>query len=113
MTKDRSFHDYVVYDLLGDISGIASRAMFGGWAIYRDGFVFGLILSGELYFKVDDDNRSEYEQMGGSHPFVYAKKAGEPITMSYWLVPEEILEDKERLHRLIERSVGISRGKKA
>ena len=112
MTRDRSFHDYVVYDLLGDISGIASRAMFGGWAIYKNGIVFGLILSGELYFKVDDSNRREFEQMESSHPFVYAKKAGKPITMSYWLVSGEILEDRERLYRLIEKSVSISRRKK-
>ena len=34
MPKDQSFHDYVVNDVLVGISGITSRAMFGGWGIY-------------------------------------------------------------------------------
>lgn len=108
MTNDKSFHDYIVYDLLGNIPGIASRAMFGGWAIYKNGSIFGIIASGELYFKVDVENRLEFERMG-SHPFVYAKHNGKPVTMSYWLVPEDVMEDREKLCDLMEKSVSISR----
>ena len=111
MPKDTSFHDYVVFDLLADIQGITSRAMFGGWAIYENEAIFGIIVEGELYFKVDDNNRSEFER-AGSHPFVYTKRDGKPITMSYWLVPEDITEDRERLRDLVERSVAISRAQK-
>ncbi len=112
MAKDRSFHDYIVYDLLGDVPGITSRTMFGGWAIYKNGTIFGIIVAAELYFKVDGENRSEFEQ-AASHPFVYAKSDGKSITMSYWLVPEEIMEDKERFYNLIEKSVAISRKRKS
>ena len=107
MTSDKSFHDYVVYDLLGNIPGVASRAMFGGWAIYKNGLIFGIIAGGELYFKVDAGNRPEFERMG-SHPFVYTGHK-KPVTMSYWLVPEDVLEDRERLRDLMEKSVAITR----
>lgn len=107
MTGDKSFHDYVVHDLLGNISGIASRAMFGGWGIYKSKLIFGIIAGGELYFKVGIENRSEFERMG-SHPFVYTGHK-KPVTMSYWLVPEDVLEDRERLRDLMEKSVSITR----
>lgn len=111
MAKDTSFHDYIVYDILEELRGITSRAMFGGWAIYKDGIVFGIILEGELYFKVDDGNRPEFERME-SHPFVYSKKDGKPIALSYWLVPSEIMEDRERLYDWIAKSVAASQKKK-
>lgn len=107
MMKDKSFHDYIIYDLLGDVPDITSQAMFGGWAIYKKGIIFGIITAGELYFKVDEENRPEFERME-SHPFVYSKNDGKPITMSYWFVPEDIMEDKEKFYNLIEKSVNVS-----
>lgn len=74
--KDKSFHDYIVYDILGILTGITSKAMFGGWAIYNGGTIFGI---------------------------------NKRIAMSYWLVPEEIIEDREKLVVLIEQSVAVSR----
>ena len=107
MSKDLSFHDYVVHDLLKPVRGISSRAMFGGWGIYQNGLIFGIIVDGELYFKVDDTNRAEYEHLG-SHPFVYAGKNDRPTTMSYWLVPEEIMENEEKLIEWVGWSVQAS-----
>jgi len=107
MTKDRSFHEYVVKDLLGNISGITSRAMFGGLALYRDGTIFGIVADSELYFKVDDGNRAEYEA-GMSHPFTYTRSDGKKVSMSYWLVPAEFMDDRDGLLALIEKSVAVS-----
>jgi len=45
------FVTYVIEDVLGDIPGITSRAMFGGYGIYRDGIIFSLIAFNQLYFK--------------------------------------------------------------
>ena len=38
-----SFHEYVIGDVLGHISGITSRKMFGGYGIYLDGVIFAII----------------------------------------------------------------------
>jgi DNA transformation protein len=86
------------------IRGITSRAMFGGWAVYRNGAIFAIIFDGEVYFKIGDRNRQEFEGIK-SHPFVYAKDKGTPIVTAYWLVPEEVLEDRERLCALVDNSV--------
>ena len=102
MPRDTSFHDYVM-DLLDDIPGITSRAMFSGWGIYKNKVFFALISNGELYFKVGEGNRADFEHQK-SHPFVYNNK-GKKTMMSYWLVPEEILEDPEVLFEWVEKAV--------
>lgn len=103
-TKDRSFADYVLRDVLSGVRGIRSRAMFGGWGIYKDGVFFALIADGELYFKADDANRADFEA-AGSKPFRYARKGRAAVTMSYWQVPEDVLERKDEIGRWVARSV--------
>lgn len=99
-----SFHDYVVRDLLAGLPGITSKRMFGGWGLYKAGVIFGIIVNGELYFKVDESNQKEYEVLG-SRPFVYTKKAGKPVSMSYWFVPGAVLENRPKLYAWVEQSV--------
>lgn len=108
--RDTSFRDYIVEDVLGELEGIAAKGMFGGWGVYHNGIIFGLILGDELYFKVDDTNRALYEALD-SHPFTYEKQ-GKTFTLSYWSVPEQVMEDKERLYDLVDLSVAVSKNKK-
>jgi len=108
--KNDEFAEYVLGDVLGDIPGVTSRKMFGGWGIYKDGTFFALIADGGLYFKVDDSTRKNYEALG-SKPFVYDSR-GKKVTMSYWLLPEEIIEDKDVLFEWVEKSVAAGRNNK-
>src|SRR5687767_3496184 len=105
MKADQSFHDYVVRDLLSSLPNITSQSMFGGWGLYQNDVIFGIIVAGELYFKVDESNQGQFER-AGSHPFVYSQ-GGQSITMSYWLVPEEIMEEKEKLSDWVESSMRV------
>lgn len=82
--------------------------MFGGWGIYKDGVIFAIIADGELYFKVDDSNRADFEKLH-SHPFVYSQQKNKQITMSYWLLPEKVMEDDKELAQWVGRSVDASR----
>ncbi|MBL8628688.1 MAG: TfoX/Sxy family protein [Rhodospirillaceae bacterium] len=91
---DTSFKDYVV-DQLAIFGGVSARAMFGGFGIYKAGVMFGLIASDELFFKVDEVNRPDYEARK-SQPFVYDGK-NKPISMSYWRVPDDVLENPDDL----------------
>ncbi|MEK7559368.1 MAG: TfoX/Sxy family protein [Patescibacteria group bacterium] len=104
--SDRSFHGFVIEEVLREIPGITSRSMFGGWGIYKDGIFFALIADNQLYFKVDDSNKKDYQNLG-SEPFVYESKHGK-MTMSYWLLPEEVMSDKERLKDWVDKSVEAS-----
>ncbi len=94
--QKQSFHAYVINDVLGGILGITSRAMFSGFGLYKDGVIFGIIAENELYFKVDDSNRADYESRG-MKPFTYQMPGGKVYSMSYYQVPEEIREQKHEI----------------
>jgi DNA transformation protein len=73
------------------IGRVAARAMFGGWGVYREGRMFGLIAEDTLYLKVDDANRPAFEAEGLG-PFVYEGKS-KRVAMSYFEVPPAALDD--------------------
>ena len=84
-------------DTLSDLGDVRSRAMFGGYGIYHDGVMVGLIASGVFYLKVDDGNRGAFEAEG-SKPFTYRRKGQpKPVAMSYWEVPVDVLESRDAL----------------
>lgn len=95
-----------VMEYLAPLGGMSARAMFGGHGIYCHGQIFAIIADGELYFKVGDDNRADYEE-AGSHPFQYDGK-GKVITMSYWSLPEDVLSDPAQLKQWVRRSLEVS-----
>lgn len=72
------------------------RAMFGGVGLFRHGLMFAIVTGEEqLYFKVDDENRGDFETEGMT-PFTYRGKK-RPVTMSYWQAPERLYDDAEEL----------------
>lgn len=105
--RDQSFHDFVVGELLSDIPHLSSRAMFGGWGLYSDGKIFGIISDSTLYFKVDDSNRELFESLD-SGPFTFEKKGGRAVSLSYWLVPEEVYDDRELLAALADSAIAVA-----
>lgn len=76
--------------------------MFGGYGIFHEGLMFALIADDTLYFKVDESNRDMYEKTK-SNPF--------PHGISYWEVPVEIMEDKDRLGEWARISIDIAHRK--
>ncbi len=107
MARDTSYRDYIVYDLLQDETEISTRGMFGGFAFYKNGIVFGILIGDKLYFKVGELNKNDYLQYG-SEPFTYAKKNGDVTLTSYWEVPVDVLDDREMLSQWITKSVTMS-----
>ena len=87
------FREFVL-DQLVRVPQLRAKAMFGGVGLYSGDAFFGIVAADELFFKVDDSNRAAYEA-AGSEPFrpVIAR----PVSMSYWRVPIEVLEDTGEL----------------
>lgn len=109
--KKSDFAEYVVHDLLGQISRITARAMFGGHGLYKGGVIFGIIADGQLYFKTDEKTSKKYKKLGSS-PFTYSKGKVKSITMSYWELPAEIMDDPEELKKWVLESSRISKQSK-
>lgn len=107
MAVNEGFKDYVV-DQLEQLGWVTIKKMFGGAGIYYDGIIFGLLADDVLYFKVDDSNRSDYEQTG-MEPF--QPFADKPMVMPYYEVPVEILENKELLSDWARKALLASKNK--
>jgi DNA transformation protein len=82
-----------VLELLEPLGRCNARRMFGGYGIYGDGLMFGLVFDGRLFLKVDDENREQF-RAADCQPFVYHGQK-QPIEVSYWSVPESALESSE------------------
>ncbi|HEY9183568.1 MAG TPA: TfoX/Sxy family protein [Gammaproteobacteria bacterium] len=89
------FRDFVL-DQLARVPELRSKRMFGGIGLYSGDRFFGIVAADELFFKVDDSNRAAYEAVG-SEPFRPLADPKRPVSMSYWRVPIEVLEDPAEL----------------
>jgi len=91
--------------LLGDARG---RPMFGGYGVYLDGLIIGIIAFDAFYLKVDDENRPDFEA-AGSAPFSYDTKSGTNTMPAYWEVPADVLDDSDQLRAWALKSLAVSR----
>ena len=108
MPVSEGYLTYVLDQLRPIVPGIRVRRMFGGVGLYATDLFFAVIDDDVLYLKVDDATRGEYEARG-MPPF-------SPIeghaSMNYSQLPEEILEEREELHRWTSRSLDVARSAK-
>ncbi len=96
MTMGPGFRDYLL-DQLKTLGPVEAKRMFGGGGLFRDGAMFGLIADDVLYLKADEQNQADFEDRGMG-PFTYEKKGRkEPVKLSYWECPPDVLEDPEEL----------------
>ena len=100
-----SFKDFVL-DQLSGLPDVRAKAMFGGHGLYQADRFFGILMDGRLYFKADEKSRTAYLERGMG-PFVY-EKARRTLTMSYFEVPAEVLENREELMAWTNRAIQAS-----
>lgn len=106
MAMNSDFADEAVERLQRVVPGLRARRMFGGVGLYSGELFFGIVAFDQLWFKVDDTNRSDYEVrgMGPFKPF-----PDRPTAMSYFEVPADLLDDAEELRVWALRSVAVAR----
>ena len=99
MTTSPEFQAYIV-DLLMPHYPITTRKMFGGVGIFCEYGMFALITGDdELFFKVDDENKGDYE----------AASMSQFMTMPYYQAPIEVLESSDALGIWLAKSVDAAR----
>lgn len=97
-----------VLEQLGRVTPVTARSMFGGVGLYAEGLFFALIAEDRLYFKVDDTNRPDFEQLG-MEPF---RPFGEDSAMSYYEVPADVVEDPAQLAPWLRKAIDVAAGAK-
>jgi len=95
-------------DQLAPLGAARGRPMFGGYGVYLDGLIIGIIAFDSFYLKVDDQNRPDFEAAGSS-PFSYDTKSGTNTITGYWEVPADVLDDSDQLRAWALKSLAVSR----
>jgi len=98
---------YIANDILSELGDVKIRRLFGGHGFYLNGKIFGIEANGKIYFKVTDGNRADYEE-AGCEPFHYSRKDKGAVSMSYWEVPEDVLENREKAVQWARKAIQAS-----
>ena len=97
------FVDYVV-ELMAAWAAVTARKMFGGYGLYREGLMFGLIVEDELFLKADANNAMQFER-AGSQPFVYQSR-DRTVQLSYWSAPPASLDSPAEMGEWCQSAYG-------
>ncbi|HKP58789.1 MAG TPA: TfoX/Sxy family protein [Polyangiales bacterium] len=95
MAVTSSYLTYVL-DQLSGLGEVVAKRMFGGIGLYSGGAFFGLIDDDIVYLRVDDASRPEFVARG-MPAFRPVRSKPELVSVSYYQVPGEVLEDAEQL----------------
>ena len=104
LTQEATNASEILVQTLSDLGKVNSRKMFGGYGIFENGAMFALITpEGKIHFKVNQSNQKRFEDMG-------AQKHGK---MPYFEVPQDVLQNKQKLHEWARDSIDIAHSSKA
>jgi len=89
-----------------------ARRMFGGYGIYHQDLMCGLVADDVLYLKADKDSIPAFAEQG--LPAFEYEKNGKKIKMSYYTAPEEIFDEPEKAREWAVRAFEAAlRGKRS
>ena len=91
-----------VTEALAFFGPITARKMFGGYGIYHNNLMFGLVADDTLYLKADKKSAPLFRELS-LEQFEYDKK-GKPVKMSYYLAPDDVFEDPSAAHTWATRA---------
>jgi DNA transformation protein len=88
----QEFCDYLC-EVFEPFAPVQGKRMFGGYGLFVDKLMFGLVADNSLYLKVDEASKTDFLKLD-LQPFTYVKN-NKPMQMSYYQAPEEIYEDNQ------------------
>ncbi len=106
MVVSVNYRAFILEQLGRVLPAVRARGMFGGVGVYSADVFFALMDNDTLYFKVDDETRSEFASIGMG-PFRPFGDGGE--VMQYYEVSAELIEDTEQLASWAEKAVAVAR----
>jgi DNA transformation protein and related proteins len=100
--------DYLAYvlDQLDPLGAVSSRRMFGGAGLYCEEHFFALIAADTLYLRVGDANRARFTTRGMAQFRPWPERP--QLSMNYYEVPPEVLEDAAELSAWARESVAVA-----
>ncbi len=103
--------DYLAYvlDQLAPLGDVSPRRMFGGAGLYCGEDFFALIAGETLYLRVGDANRARFTARGMAQFRPWPDRP--QLSMNYYEVPPEVLEDAAALSEWARESVAVAQAK--
>jgi len=98
--------------MLTPLGPVKAQAMFGGWGVFLDDLMFGLIVGENLYLKVDAESRPIFAEAGGT-AFTYPRGDGASVEMSYWTPPAAASASAKAMAPWAERGLAAARRERA
>ena len=102
-------------DLFAFFGTVIARRMFGGLGLFAGDVMIGIVIKDRNYLKTDENTREAFVAEGAG-PFVYAKRTGQEISLSYYEIPDRLYDEPEefaewvrRAHEVAERSPSVQR----
>jgi DNA transformation protein len=93
---------------LAPLGRVTMRRMFGKTGVFCDGLMFGMVTDDALYFRVDDHNRTAFEEAAAFPPLSYEKK-GCIIDLSFWRAPERLFDEPDELVSWAQAALAAAR----
>lgn len=95
MVASASFAEFL-REQLAPLGHVTMRRMFGKTGVFCQGVMFGMVTEDTLYVRVDVHNRETFREAKAHPPLSYAKK-GASIDLSFWRVPERLIDEPDEL----------------
>lgn len=97
-------NDFVEFlkEVFSNFGPVSARRMFGGYGLYYDGLMFGLVAQDTLYLKADAENQHFFDAEG-LEKFTY-EKSGKTFSIAYFQAPDAIFDDSDEAALWAQRS---------
>ena len=95
MVASDSFTEFL-REQLEPLGRVTMRRMFGAIGVFCQGVMFGVVTDDALYVRVDDHNKAIFEEAEAAPPLSYEKQ-GRTIDLSFWRVPDRLLDEPDEL----------------
>lgn len=102
MMKGRSEFVAHLGEVFEDFGAVSARPMFGGYGVYHEGLMFGLVADDVLYLKADRESEHHFLDHG-LQQFEYFKN-GKPTKMSYFMAPADIYDNRMEARKWATRA---------
>jgi DNA transformation protein len=98
-----------IQDLFQSVGPVTIKRLFGGKGIYVDGMIVACYLRDELMLKGDNEAAPLYEAAGSRRWTYTHNKSNKPVSMPYWPIPPEALDDPDEAAKWIRIAVEAAR----
>src|SRR5262245_29609201 len=77
---------------LAPLGAVSVRRMFGKSGVFVDSVMLGMVTDNVLYLRVDELNKSFFQEAAHEAPLNY-KKGGQLIDLAFWRLPDRLLDE--------------------